>query len=50
MAMVALSTAAGISRTGRGEPYCETSMVAEPGDERSVDGAVEPIRLGLMGE
>jgi hypothetical protein len=37
-------------RTQSGKPHCETWMAVEPGDDRRVDGMIEPVPLGLVCE
>ena len=37
-------------RAGKGEPQGQGVMAGEPGDDRGVDGVVEPVRRVLAGE
>ena len=39
-----------LERTRSGKPCRETLIPAEPGDDGSVDGTIEPIRPGLVSE
>ena len=50
MAMTTLSATAGFVVPGKGEPQGQAVMAGEPGDDRGVDGMVEPVRRVLAGE
>ena len=48
--MTTLSTAAGIVVPGYASHSARVAMAGEPGDDRGVDGPVEPVRRALPGE